>query len=225
MQYRRWFGAVIGVAIAATLVEPAVASAVTTSPKDTAILRAGVIAATDVPPTWTAHQQPDPGTKQYNGIAACKQMRNDLVAANKTTPRAQSPTFADTSASSALPSQATDVVYAFKSTAAAKAYLATDKAAAAPECLQQVFQKMFGQATVTSITDQLQGVGDDHVGFEVAVTGTQNGQPLTLTADVVVVRVGRVFVGFNFYAEGSQAPSEGPAIVNAVVGRVKAVPQ
>jgi hypothetical protein len=225
MQYRRWVGAVIGLAMVAVLIDSAASSAVATSPKDTAILRAGVIAATDVPPTWTAHQQPDPGTKQLNGIAACKQMRDAVVAANKSAPRAQSPTFADTSTSSALPSQATDVVYAFKSTAAAKAYLATDKAAAAPECLQQVFQKMFGQATVTSITDQLQGVGDDHVGFEVAVTGMQNGQPLTLTADNVVVRVGRVFVGFQFYAEGSQAPSEGPAIVNAVVGRVKAVPQ
>ncbi|HEY6319688.1 MAG TPA: hypothetical protein VI462_17585 [Acidimicrobiia bacterium] len=152
-------------------------------------------------------------------------MRDAVLAANKTAPREQSPTFADTSTPSAVPSQATDLVYVFKSTAAAKAYLATDKTAAAPSCLQRVFQKTFGQATVTSITNQLQGVGDEHAGFEVAVTGTQNGQSLTLTADNVVVRVGRVFVGFTFYAEGTQALSEGPAIVNAVVNRVKAVPQ
>jgi hypothetical protein len=225
MQYRRWFGVVVGLAMASTMIDSAIASAVTTTPRDTAILRAGVIAATDVPPTWTAHQQPDPGTRQLNGIAACKQMRDAVLAANKTAPRAQSPTFVDTSTASALASQATDVVYVFKSTTAAKAYLATDKATAAPECLQQVFQKMFGPAMVTSITNQLQGIGDDRVGFEVVVTGMQNGQPVTLTADSVVVRVGRVFVGFQFYAEGSQAPSEGPAIVNAVVDRVKALPQ
>jgi len=225
MQHGRWVAPIIGLAVVATLVYPAASSAAATSPKDTAILQAGVITATDVPPTWTGHTQPDPGTKPLNGIAACKAMRAALLAANKTTPRAQSQTFVDTSTSSALPSQATDVVYAFKTTAAGKAYLVSDKTSAAANCLQQVFQKTFGQATVTSITSQLQGVGDDRVGFEAAITGTQNGQPVTLTADNVNVRVGRSVVGFQFYTEGSQALSEGPAIVNAVVNRLKAVPQ
>jgi hypothetical protein len=224
MQYWRRIAPVIGLAMAAALINSAVASAAATSPKDTAILQAGVITATDVPQTWTGHKQPDAGTTQFNGIAACKQMRAATLAANKTTPRAQSQTFADTSTSTGLP-QATSVVYAFKNTAAAKAYLATDKTAAAANCLQQVFQKAYGHATVTSITNQLQGVGDDNAGFETAITGTLNGQPVTITADNIVVRAGRTFVGFVFYAEGSQAVSQGPAIVNAVVNRLKAVPQ
>ena len=225
MQYARWIAPIIGLAMTAALINSAVPSGAATSPKDTAILQAGVITATDVPQTWTAHKQPDAGTKQFNGIAACKQMRAAMLAANKTTPRAQSRTFADTSASSGLPPQATNVVYAFKNTAAAKTYLATDKTAAAPSCLQQVFQKAYGQATVTSITNQLQGVGDDNVGFEAAIAASKNGQPVAVTADTIVVRVGRVFVGFQFYAGGSEGVSQGPAILNAVVNRLKAVPQ
>jgi len=225
MQYRRRIAPVIGLAMAATLITSAASSAAATSPKDTAILQAGVITATDVPQTWTAHTQPDAGTKQFNGIAACKQMRAATLAANKTTPRAQSQTFADTSTSSGSLSQATDVVYAFKSTAAAKTYLAGDRTTAASSCLQQVFKKAYGRATVTSITNQLQGVGDGNAGFEVAITAMQNGQPVTVTADNIVVRVGRIVVGFQFYAEGSQALSQGPAIVTSVVNRLKAVPQ
>jgi hypothetical protein len=225
MQYRRRIAPVIGLAMAAALITSAASSAATTSPKDSAILRAGVITGTDVPQTWTGHTQPDPGTKAFNGIAACKQMRAATLAANKTTPRAQSQTFTDTSTSSGVPSQATDVVYAFKSTAAAKTYLATDKTTAAFNCAQQVFHKAYGQATVTSITNELQGVGDDNVGFEVAITAMQNGQPVTVTADNIVVRVGRIFVGFQFYAGGSQALSQGPAIVSSVVNRLKAVSQ
>ena len=74
---------------------------------------------------------------------------------------------------------------------------------------------------MSPITD-LQGVGDEALGYEIAATFTQNGGNATLYIDFVVVRVGRAVLGFGFTNVDARIP-QGPDIVNAVVQRVAAV--
>jgi hypothetical protein len=73
---------------------------------------------------------------------------------------------------------------------------------------------------VEPITD-LQGVGDEAVGYEIASTYTQEGGTATLYVDFVIVRVGRAGLAFVFGNVGARIP-QGPEIVNAVVQRVSA---
>jgi hypothetical protein len=67
----------------------------------------------------------------------------------------------------------------------------------------------------------LQGVGDEAVGYEIAATFTQNGGTATLYIDFIVVRVGRAVLGFGFTNVNARIP-QGPDIVTAVVQRVAA---
>jgi hypothetical protein len=73
---------------------------------------------------------------------------------------------------------------------------------------------------VSPITD-LQGVGDEAVGYEIAATFTQNGGNATLYIDFIVVQVGRAVLGFGFTNVDARIP-EGPGIVTTVVQRVAA---
>jgi hypothetical protein len=67
----------------------------------------------------------------------------------------------------------------------------------------------------------LQGVGDEAVGYELAATYSQDVGAATLYIDFVFVRVGRAVVAFSFSNVGARIP-QGPEIVNAVVQRVSA---
>lgn len=79
-------------------------------------------------------------------------------------------------------------------------------------------QATAGSPTVSPITD-LPGFGDASVGYEIAVPFSDGGQASTLYLDIIAVRIGRAFVGFNFSNFDERIPN-GPAIAQAVVIRV-----
>ena len=214
----RWVAVAAGLAAAVAVVAPAGAG-VKAAASDKAILKAAVLTPADVPSTWVAAKQADSGSKNYKGIAACKQIAAAMDTAHRG-PRALSPQFSDPAPTSNALAQ--DTVYAFKNVKAAQQYLAPYAASNAASCYQQAFNKAArgqGQATVAPITN-LQGVGDQAVGYEATITGSdQNGQPVHVIADVIGVRVGRGFVGFNFLNNNVVIP-QGVAIVNAAVARL-----
>jgi hypothetical protein len=218
MRQRRWIAVAAGFVAAVTLMAPAGAG-VQSAPSDKAILMAAVLTAADVPSTWVAAKQADSGTKSYKAIAACKQIAAAMDMAHRG-PRALSPQFTDPAPTSNALAQ--DTVYAFKNVKVARQYLAPYEASNAASCYQQAFTKASrgqGHVTVLPIAN-LQGVGDQAVGYEANITGAdQNGQPVHVIADVIDVRVGRGFVGFNFLNNKVVIP-QGVAIVNAAVARL-----
>ncbi len=220
MQHGRWMVTLLGLAAATTFaVAPAAAATVAPSGNQ-AILNAGVITAGDVPATWTAAKQPDVGTKQLKGIAACKQIiAVDTVAHNG--PHKMSPAFSDPATQGNTYAEST--VYAFKSAAAATKYLVPFQASSAATCLQGSIQKALGsqaQVSAGQPIQNLQGVGDTALGLEYQVQANVQGSQMTYVYDVVGVRIGRAFVGFTFTNPNVTIP-QGPAIVNAVTGRVQ----
>jgi len=219
MRHGRWIALAAGLAAALALVAPAGAR-VKSATSDKAILQAGVLTAADVPSTWTAKKQTDTGTKSYKGFAVCRQ----LIAAMNTArrgPKVFSPDFSDPAPTSNALAQ--DAVFVFKNVKPATQNVAAYQASNASSCLSQALTKATGgqgQTTVSPVTD-LQGVGDDHVGYEASITGTtQSGQPVHVVADVIVVRVGRVVVEFDFLNNDVRIPL-GSGIVNTVVSRVR----
>jgi hypothetical protein len=220
MRHGRWIAAATGLAAAAVLVAPAAAT-VKGAASNPAILQAGLIAAADAPPGWTAHKQPDTGTKNFQGIGACKALVAAITAARHRVPRLLSPQFSDPAASNT--SLAEDTVYAFKNVKSATQYLSAYRPTAALTCVQQAFKRAAGasgQATVAPLTG-LQGIGDDNAGFEAAITlPDRTGQSIHVVADLIGIRVGRAFLGFDF-ASADRQIAQGPAIVNAVVSRVR----
>jgi len=121
---------------------------------------------------------------------------------------------------------AENAVYAFESAKRAGKFVAAYNGAAATACFDRLATEVArsrptaGPPTVSPITD-LQGVGDEALGYEIAATFTQNGGNATLYIDFVVVRVGRAVMGFGFTNVDARIP-QGPDIVTAVVQRVAA---
>ena len=223
MRHRRWITPALGVVVAAALIAPAGARAPAAASKDKALLGAGVIASADVPSTWTPHRQADTAAQDYKSVRACNTLRVAVLASNRV-PHALSTEFRDP-ASLQGAAGAADKVFAFKTVAAAKRYLAAYQSNAAQTCLQQYFVKQVGPTTVTSINSQLTGTGDDNTGYEATIHAASQGQQVTLVADGIAARVGRVVVGFTFLNIVDQHLPERPGIVQAVIGRLGALPQ
>ncbi len=221
MRLARTIAPLVGLLLTAALVSPAGAG-VHAAASNQAIFSAGLIAASDVPAGWTPSKQADSGAKDYRGISACKQLVSAIDGLRKGGPRKLSPTFTDDTSPNRLTSAA-DTVYVFKSTGAASKAVNALKAAPAPNCLAQVAKKGGGPQTTADVADissALQGAGDDQLGYEVTVHATdQSGGQVTALLDIVVVRVGRAVLGFDFANQDARLP-QAPAIVNAVVNRV-----
>jgi hypothetical protein len=223
MPTARWMTPVVGVALVAALAGPAVARAHVAA-TDRALLDAGTLTSADVASTWTASKQHDTSDKSFAGIAACKQIRAASSAARKRVPRRLSPTFTDLRSPNQLTS-AEDTVYAFKDAASADRFLSVYKATDAQTCLTTATKKAVGRAAVrvtAAPVANLQGVGDDNAGWEATLQATDRaGNPVTVVFDVVAVRVGRAFVGFDFSNQGGPLGQARPVIA-AVVQRVAA---
>jgi hypothetical protein len=223
MRTARWMTPLVGVTLAAALAAPA-AGRVPAAASTQAVLAAGTLTSADVPPGWTATKQHDTNDKNFAGIASCKQIKAASSAARKSVPRRLSPTFTDTTSPNQLTS-AEDTVYAFKDAAAAGRFLSVYKATAAQACLTAATKKAVGasrvQVNVVPRTD-LQGVGDDNAGYEATLQGNdRQGNPVTVVFDVLAVRVGRGFIGFDFGNQGGRLP-QASQIVNTIAQRVAA---
>jgi hypothetical protein len=194
------------------------------SNSDKAILKAGVITKADVPPEWVAAGRAA-STSSLNGMKECRKINTAVAKARKDEPRARSREFSDVAGPQAR-TQAENTVYAFPDKKAASKFLSVFNSRAATACFQalgaQVAQNRptAGEPTVAPITD-LQGVGNEAFGSEIAVTYAQGDGTATLYIDFVFVRVGRSALGFIFANVDARIP-QGPDIVNAVVQRVTA---
>ena len=209
------------VAVSLALAAPALAAG--ESKGDKAILKAGVITKADVPAEWTSKKGKSTGDA-LTGLKECKKINTTVAAAKHDDPRARSREFADPVPSNAKTAE--NAVYAFPDQKSAGKFVAAYKGSAATACFDKLGAEVARRRataappTVSPITD-LQGVGDEAVGYEIAATFTQNGGTATLYIDFIVVRVGRAVLGFGFTNVDARIP-QGPDIVTAVVQRVGA---
>jgi hypothetical protein len=209
--------------VAASLALAAPALAAGESKGDKAILKAGVITKADVPAEWTSKKGKSSGDA-LTGLKECKKINTTVAAAKHDDPRARSREFADPVPSNAKTAE--NAVYAFPDQKSAGKFVAAYKGSAATACFDKLGAEVArsrptaAPPTVSPITD-LQGVGDEAVGYEIAATFTQNGGTATLYIDFIVVRVGRAVLGFGFTNVDARIP-QGPDIVTAVVQRVAA---
>ncbi len=211
----------VPVAASLALAGPALAAGETKG--DKAILKAGVVTKADVPAEWTSKKGESTG-EALKGIKECKKINTVVATAKNDNPRAASRQFLNP-----VPTQgatAQNVVYAFQNKSAARKFVSAYQNPSAIGCFQKVAdqigqgQPTAGPPTAAPITD-LQGVGDEASGYEIAATFTQDVGMATLYIDFVVVRVGRAAMGFGFTNVDARIP-QGPDIVNAVVQRVSA---
>jgi hypothetical protein len=205
----------------AVLVALAAPAAAGESTDDKAILKAGVITKDDVPADWTSRKATS-SDRAYKGIAECKEIRAAVDKAKKNVPRAQSRDFQEPGSRGTT--SAENTVYVFKSESAATEFLANYQTPDAATCFEKGVAKATrseagaGPPAVSPITD-LEGVGDDAVGYEISVDLSAAGETATLYFDVVAVRVGRTFVGFTF-SNLFERLADGPAVVLSVLARV-----
>jgi hypothetical protein len=204
----------------AALVAPAAAAA--TGPTSTrAILRAGVIVASDVPSGWTAGPHPKKSDQSLRGIPACKTVIAVDAAADRNTTQARSAKFSDP-ATGGMTTTAENTVFVFKNASTAAGFLAVYAKSAASECLRASVAGQIGSQATTTVSPigDLGNLGDGRLGYEIVVQGPNaNGQTVSLFADVVFVRVGRAIAGFDFVNAGQRLP-QAPGVVTAVVNRL-----
>jgi hypothetical protein len=208
----------VPIAVSLALAGPAAAAG-----SDKAILKAGVITKADVPAEWTSKRGTSSGDA-LRGLKECKKINTAVAAAKKDEPRARSREFADPVREHATTAE--NAVYAFANKKDASKFVSAYKGSAAMSCFERLgteVERNRPAATPPSvgpITD-LQGVGDEANGYEIAATYTQNGGEATLYIDFIVVRVGRAVLGFAFTNVDARI-TQGPDIVGAVVQRVAA---
>jgi hypothetical protein len=209
----------VTVALVAALAAPVAAG----EPKsDKAILKAGVFTKGDVPAGWTSKKSSS--SDPDRSIRECRKIRAAIDKAKKNVPRAKSRDFSDPATEGAT--LAGNTVYAFKDATAAATFVGNFQADVAVPCLEKslakspVGKKAIGTPTISPLTD-LQGVGDEAVGYETTLDLRVAGETATLYIDFIAVRVGRAFVAFGFTNRGERFP-DGPAMVQAVVARLAA---
>ena len=204
---------------------PVAAAAKPLSARDRAILAAGAIQRSDVPPGWGAHKQGAGTAAQLKGITACKQLATVVNAASLTVPHRMSQAFSDPT-SSTQTTLVANTAYAFKDVASAEGYLAAYRGSSVPTCFTQALQRsvkgslngLTGTISVAPLTN-LAGLGDAEVGYSLTLTISAQGQQETLYDDLVAVQVGRAVLGFNFQNLGAELPT-GPTIIRSATSRV-----
>jgi hypothetical protein len=180
-----------------------------------------VITKADVPPEWTSKKATSTD-RGLRGIADCNQINKAVDNANRKVPRARSREFLDPNSLGTM--SAESAVYVFGDPEAARRFLAVYQDPDAITCYHKgaaktaAKQPTAGSPEVTPIAD-LQGVGDEAVGFETQLSFSRNNLSFTLYLDIIRVRVGRSVVGFKFSNFDARMPN-GPDIVRAVVARV-----
>lgn len=214
MGHGRWIALGLGAALVAGLAMPSGAATATGQ----SIAAAGVIMKRDVPKSWTSSKQPD-FNSALKGVPACASVLAASTLA-RTSPHKNSLVFTD-KAETNVENQA----YALKTAADASAFLAAFQNLAGDACFQGLVQRAGTNAgaqpqiNVGPLT-ALQGLGDQAVGYEGALTFVAQNQTLTLIIDEIVVRVGRAVAVFQFSSPGQQI-AQGPAIVRAVAARLR----
>lgn len=218
MRRGRWAVSLVGAAAVTGLLAGTAGAASLTNQE---ILTRGVITKADVPAGWKSTKQIRSGPSQFQKISACQAIYTAVKTAQGQ-PHKDSRTFVDP----ASPHQAKggqDTVFAFKNAAVATKFLGVFQSDTTAACLRAVLQKQLHAGdtidTVSPITD-LQGVGDESVGYQFTVTEHDaNGTPVTIVVDQLGVVSGRAVLEFTFQNPAGRIP-EGPGIVTSVLDRL-----
>lgn len=210
---------VVAVTLVAAVAGPAAAGE---STSDKAILKAGVVTKADVPTGWTSKKPSADDDQTYKGIAECKNLRTAIADAKKSTPRARSRQFEARGSNGTTSARST--VYVFETPEAAATFLGVYQDPQVSTCIEKGVAKVLrrregvGEPSIAPVTD-LEGLGDGAIGFEVTIPVTADDESATFYIDSIAVRVGRAIVGFNL-SEFEEPLSDGPSIVQSIVGRV-----
>jgi hypothetical protein len=216
-----------GTVLVTLLVAPASAAS---RRADTAIARAGVFLSSDLPPGFTASNEPQQthadNIRLAKGVAGC----GPYVTLQKTVaplPQAKSSRFVDASRSVG------NEVDVFPSERAASSALAQYAKSSIVGCLENLFEKQARQdpkggaalddVTVTLDRQDIVGLGDESVVYEgsVALTG-KDGSSAQVGVGSAAVRVGRAVDVVTYSTQGEALPEIlGPAL-DASVGRLRA---
>ena len=197
-----------------------------TKANDAAIVKAGLLTIDDFPPGWAQSPPSSSGDTNLNGYGkTCAALQKKVDAAKRLrTAHGSSPDFKQGSTQ-----QISNVAGTYRTIAGAKAALAALRNPSVNTCLQksltsQLDSKAQSGVKYTSSIGRLSvpKVGDDTLGYEIAVTANQSGLTLHLYIDLQLVRVGRAGMTFTFQGEGSSPMLDNQALVQTVVGRVQA---
>jgi hypothetical protein len=195
---------------------------------DKQIARVGVLVQADFPEGWTTSARAKTPDAALDAAAARIVSCKPFVAyskANKANPRAKSPNFDNAQ------SNVTNAVSVFPSEARAKATIHTFSDSRMPDCLQKLFNTLYGQQLrkddrtadqVTTVTTSIAEVPDVRVGDEaVAYQGTvdvgfKDGTTRTIGIGFAVTRVGQALAGYSWTSDTDISATLQPAIVKSV---------
>ena len=195
---------------------------------DKQIARAGVLVQTDFPEGWTTSARAKTPDAVLDAAAARIVSCKPFVAyskANKKSPRAKSPNFDHAQ------SNVTNAVSVFPSEAKAKATIRMFSDSRMPDCLQKLFNTLYGQQLrkdertadkVTTVTTSIAEVPDVRVGDEaVAYQGTvdvgfKDGSTQTIGIGFAATRVGHALAGYSWTSDADISATLQPAIVKSV---------
>jgi hypothetical protein len=216
----------VGLAATIVLMSTSVVANAATKAKDVAIVKAGLLTISDFPPGWA--ESPSSGSDtQLSGYGkTCAALQKRADAAEKLrTAHGKSPDFKQGSAMNEISNTAS----VYRTAAGAKAALAVLTNASVSSCLQKALRaqlsKSQGQNGVkfTSSIGRLSvpNVGDQSVGYEIAITASKSGLTFNFLVDLQLVLVGRTGLTFTFQGEGTSPMLENQSLVQTVVGRVQ----
>jgi hypothetical protein len=195
---------------------------------DEALLKAGVLAARDLPTRWKSRSVSIRFANMLRGVSGCEEQSAALDLDQR---RAPSRSFYDpVTPAGALSSGASNVARVFKNTELADQFLSAYKAPSAAACLHQTNENDLKQrnpsADIATLTDftpvtGLGTIGDDNVGYEAVITvATSQQGTITGPLDLIYARVGRTVLGFKLGLQ-SQDISQLKDIVSHPVERVE----
>jgi hypothetical protein len=185
--------------------------------EDQAIADEAVLTLADLPDGWEEGDPPDDEDPAEGLVRACRAIER-VADIGDTMPRAESNDFDNGNDPNAVASVANQVIV-FPKVKGAKRYLKPFKADG-EDCLLGRSEEFPGVLDASIEELDLEGFGDDGVGYTVFITLESNGEEVTFANDIVAVRVGRAVA--TFAAENVDDPlPEGPEILDAVVSRLE----
>jgi len=221
---RRFY--IAGIVAVLALVSLQLSAHASTNARDAAIVKAGLLTVNDLPPGWAESPSSSSGDTNLSGYGkACNALQRKEDAAKKLrTAYGRSPDFKQGSAD-----QISNTVSVYRSTASTKVALAVMTNPALPSCFQKSFQDGISQqatngATFTTAMGRLSvpKLGDDTVGYEIAITANVNGSTFHHYIDLELVQVGRTGLSFSFQGDRRSTVLANQSLVQTVVARVQA---
>ena len=193
---------------------------------DSAIVTAGLLTISDFPPGW----KESPSSSSSSSIdfskygKACARLQGDVNKVEKLrTAHGTSNDFQQDDAQ-----EINNSVSVYRTAAGTSAALALLKRPAVVPCLARAVAAAAKKAEPAGVTNSttfarlsVPEVGDDSIGYEIALTASGQGQTATVYVDFQLVRVGRAGLTFSFQGPDTSVLSSYQPLVQSVVQRVR----